>query len=103
VGLAQLVDIGMQQIITVGQDRTVNVGQNQSTTIGHNRTLSIGQNNQTKVGQNSTIDVVQTFSGHAQKIALSADVEIILTVGPSTITITQGGISIDSPLDKLNC
>jgi type VI secretion system secreted protein VgrG len=68
--------------VTVEHDETRDIGNDQTEKIGNNLTI--------KVGNNETIDVGNSYS-------LTAMTQIKLNVGMSTITMTPGSITIDSP------
>ena len=102
-GILYNLNVGMVMSTVVGISQSTNVGQDRSVSVGQNQTTTVTQNDETKVGKDSTVTVGETLKIHAKKIDISADQEITLTVGPSTIKINGSNIQVLSPLDRLNC
>ena len=103
VGVFKVMSIGMAYMENIGISMMTNVGKTQSLNVGEKQTVQIGQVRETDIGKNDTLRVGDTLQLHGKKVAISADDEITLSCGSSTIRITAGQIEILSPLDKLNC
>ena len=71
--------VGNNQSITVGKDRSKEIGSNESVTIGSNQTIQVGKNLDASIGVKETRE---------------AGTQIQLTVGQSSITIDQMGVTI---------
>jgi len=95
VGGAMITSVGFYQSTTVGADRTVSVGANQTTTIGATNAVTVGSAHNVTAG--NAVNVV------APVINITGGSMIKLSVGNSVIVITEGGIQILSPVDRLNC
>lgn len=80
-------DIATDQEETIGVNRTQQIGNDSSQTIGSNMDVEIGNNKTEQAGQT---------------IAISAGQEITLTVGGSSITIDNSGITIEAPMINVN-
>ena len=94
----------------VGEDSTTTIGRNETIDVGKNRTESIGQAHQLSVGANQTIavagnlsqNVVGSQTEHAREIVLTADTQVTIRCGASSITLTPALITIQAPLIKIN-
>jgi type VI secretion system secreted protein VgrG len=82
-------------IVHALNDETRNIDQDQTETIGNNSTQQVNANLNQTVNQNQTLNVGQTYS-------LTAMQEIVLTVGPSSITIDPTGITLSAPMITFN-
>lgn len=79
------------------------IATDQEETIGVNRTQDIGTDSTQTIGNNMDVDIGSNKTEHAgQTIAISAGQEITLTVGGSSITINNSGITIDAPQINVN-
>ncbi|MGJ3700010.1 type VI secretion system Vgr family protein [Variovorax sp. AFSI2.2] len=103
VGIFKIMSIGVAYMENIGISMMTNVGKTQSLNVGEKQTIQVGQVRETDIGKNDTLRVGDTLKVHGKKVAISADDEITLSCGSSTIRITAGQIEILSPLDKLNC
>jgi type VI secretion system secreted protein VgrG len=91
VGAAQEVTIGGVQTVTVGATRTLSVGLSQSTDVGKDLTLSVSQNLSETVKGKHDESVTKEYSLKAKKVLVTADDEIVLKTGQSTITMKKNG------------
>ncbi|MGO8797957.1 MAG: type VI secretion system Vgr family protein [Roseiarcus sp.] len=93
----EYVHLKAQKDLTVNvlNNETRTVGNDQQETITGNLTQQVNQNLNQTVNQNQTLNVGQTYS-------LTAMQEIVLTVGPSSITIDPTGITLSAPMITLN-
>ena len=99
------------QTSQVGQDATTTIGGNESVHVAKNCEEKIGQAHKLTIGAGQTITVMgdlnQQTSGsqteHAREIVLSADTQVTIRCGASSITMTPASISIQAPIVKLNC
>lgn len=103
VGIFKIMSIGVAYMENIGISMMTNVGKTQSLNVGEKQTIQVGQVRETQIGKSDTLKVGDTLKVHGKKIAISADDEITLSCGSSTIRITKGQIEVLSPLDKLNC
>ncbi|CAA2109133.1 type VI secretion system Vgr family protein [Variovorax paradoxus] len=103
VGVFKVISIGVSYMENIGVSMMTNVGKTQDLNVGEKQTVQVGQVRETDIGKNDTLRVGDTLTVHGRKLAISADEEITLSCGSSTIRITAGQIEILSPLDKLNC
>ena len=107
VGANKSVDIGVNHSVSVGGNETVSVTGNKTDTISGNRTESITKDKSETVSGGKTIsvtkDLKETISGEhsesvtkdyklsADKVAISANKEITLVTGSSSITMKSDG------------
>jgi len=103
VGIFKIMSIGVTYMENIGVTMMTNVGIDQTLNVGQTQTVRVGDVRDTVVGRNDTLAVGDTLRMHGKKVAISADDEITLSCGASTVRITAQRIDILSPLDKLNC
>ena len=63
---------------------------------------TIGKDHTTTIGGNDALTVTGDLEIKAKKIHLTAETEIVLTCGASTIKLTTAQIEVLSTLDKIN-
>jgi len=107
VGMGRMENVGLGYSLNVGMMMNTLVGLNQSTQVARKKTTSVGEQYAISVGGNEegssvTLDGKSIRLG-AQTIELTADQEIRLSCGQSTIRITAGEIEILSPKVDINC
>ncbi|TWE07455.1 type VI secretion system secreted protein VgrG [Pseudomonas sp. AG1028] len=107
VGMGRMENVGLGYSLNVGMMMNTLVGLNQSTQVAKKKTTSVGEQYAISVGGNDagssvTLDGKSIRLG-AQTIELTADQEIRLSCGQSTIRITAGEIEILSPKVDINC
>ncbi|MBC7153102.1 MAG: type VI secretion system tip protein VgrG [Rhodobacteraceae bacterium] len=83
-------DIGVNDSLTVGADRTMDIGANLTETVASDMALSVSGKRDVTVSGNIT-------EKSDAKIAISAAIEIKLSVGGSSITIDNAGVTIKAP------
>ncbi len=107
VGMGRMENVGLGYSLNVGMMMNTLVGLNQSTQVAKKKTTSVGEQYAISVGgkdegSSVTLDGKSIRLG-AQAIELTADQEIRLSCGQSTIRITAGEIEILSPKVDINC
>jgi len=107
VGMGRMENVGLGYSLNVGMMMNTLVGLNQSTQVAKKKTTSVGEQYAISVGgkdegSSVTLDGKSIRLG-AQTIELTADQEIRLSCGQSTIRITAGEIEILSPKVDINC
>ena len=107
VGMGRMENVGLGYSLNVGMMMNTLVGLNQSTQVAKKKTTSVGEQYAISVGgkdegSSVTLDGKSIRLG-AQTIELTADQEIRLSCGQSTIRITTGEIEILSPKVDINC
>ncbi len=90
------------QTTTIGHDETIHVGRNRDETIVKSHHLTVGAGQMISVTGNLSQTVTETQSEHARKILLTADMEVTIRCGASSITLSPAMISISAPLVKIN-
>ena len=103
VGIFKIMSIGVTYMENIGVTMMTNVGIDQTLNVGQMQTVRVGDVRDTVVGRNDTLAVGDTLRMRGKKVVISADDEITLSCGASTVRITGERIEILSPLDKLNC
>jgi len=113
--MASLQNVGMGRMENVGLGYSLNVGMMMNTFVGLNQTTQIGKKNVISAGESYHLAVGGSDDGStitldgkslklgSQTIELTADKEIRLTCGQSTIRITPSEIEILSPNVDINC
>lgn len=93
-------DIGNDDKLTVGSNRTMDIDGNLTETVGGNQETTISGNETTTVTGarkvSATGNITESSSGGS--IAISAAIEIKLSVGGSSITIDNSGVTIKGPI-----
>ncbi|WP_256969362.1 type VI secretion system tip protein VgrG [Pseudomonas aeruginosa] len=107
VGMGRMENVGLGYSLNVGMMMNTVVGLNQSTQVMKKKTLSVGDSYEVSVGGSDdgskiTLDG-QSITLGSQRIELTADREILLRCGQSTIRLTPGEIEILSPNVDINC
>ncbi len=95
----------------VGNDSATSIKGNEAITVGKKRDEKIGQSHHLTVGAGQTIavtgdlnqDVTGSQTEHARQITLTADTNVTIRCGASSITLTPALITIQAPLVKINC
>ncbi len=103
--------VNHNQTAQIGQDSTTTIGGNESVAVTKNSEEKVGQAHKLTVGAGQTIAVTgnlsQTVSGsqteHAREIVFTADTQVTIRCGASSITMTPASITIQAPLVKINC
>lgn len=107
VGLGRMENVGLGYSLNVGMAMNTFVGLNQTTQVMKKKTLSVGDSYKLAVGgteDGSTITLDgKSIQLGSKTIELTADQEIRLTCGQSTIRITASEIEILSPNVDINC
>jgi type VI secretion system secreted protein VgrG len=102
VGNNRTVTIGNDETVTLGNNRTLEVGADENITIGGNRTEDVGTDQSITVGGNCTLNasgnVTITGEGNVelngQRITITGQSEVSITVGGSTIRVSHSGVEI---------
>ncbi|MDU8360012.1 type VI secretion system tip protein TssI/VgrG [Pseudomonas syringae group sp. J309-1] len=107
VGLGRMENVGLGYSLNVGMMMNTFVGLNQTTQVVKKKTLSVGDSYKLSVGGSDDGSTI-TMDGKSIKlgsktIEITADQEIRLTCGQSTIRITPSEIEILSPNVDINC
>jgi len=84
-------DIGVNDSLTVGSDRTMDIGAKLTESVGSDMALSVSGKREVTVTGNIT-------ESSAGAIDISAATEIKLSVGGSSITIDNTGVTIEAPM-----
>ncbi len=99
----QTTQVGVDSTTTIGGNETVSVAKNSEEKVGQGHKLTIGAGQTIAVTGNMTQTVTATQSEHAREILLTADTQVTIRCGASSITLTPALITIQGPLVKINC
>lgn len=91
VGGGKVQIVGGPIAIQAGAGQTINVGQDDALTVGGDRTTTISGKQVDTVNGDHTAKVGGTASVKAKKIQLTADEELMITVGSASISLKKNG------------
>ncbi|SDT97432.1 type VI secretion system Vgr family protein [Halopseudomonas salegens] len=105
VGMGRMDNVGMGYSLNVGLMMNTVVGMSQSTQAAKNQSTQVGERYSLQVGDDSGTQIAAeggTLSVNSQKIEMTANTEIVLICGESSITMTPTSIKIYSPKVDVN-
>lgn len=105
VGLGRMDNVGLGYSLNVGLKMNTLVGASQTTQVIKNQSTQVGQRYQLRVGSDKGTQIAAeggSLTMNSKTIELSADSQIVLICGQSSITLTPSGIQIYSPKVDIN-
>ena len=102
IGLTNMQNVGMVSNENIGMVRASVVGMQRIEFTGMNKGVTVGQNRQTTINKDDQLTVVESLTVKGKKITISADDELTLNCGGSTIKLTPDLIELISSLIKIN-
>jgi type VI secretion system secreted protein VgrG len=95
VGASDSTTVGAKRSVTVGVDSSETVGGSKSLKAGSDVTLAAGANLKASAGASGAMSAAENLALSAKKIAITAQDEVIITVGSARIVMKDGKVSVN--------
>lgn len=103
VGRDSTSQVARDSALTIGRNSTVQIADNSQESVGKAQKLSVGTDQTITVGGGLTQTVTGSQAESAREITLTAQTQVTIRCGASSITLTPALITIQGPLVKINC
>ena len=104
IGHDEATTIGHDETHLVVHDQTLIVGHDQKTTVGNDRKVIVGQDQFHTVQRHLSQQAVEggMYLKSKERFTIESETEILIKVGPSTISLSAEGIRIQGPRVDIN-